>query len=101
VAATDWLLKPENREETIRLIVDKEHLDRTRAEEAYIKVVPKARLNPLALRKVMELRIEMGVYKPPFSPTERFYDAGYWSAATGLPPPEPAGMPQPLTGALE
>jgi ABC-type nitrate/sulfonate/bicarbonate transport system substrate-binding protein len=53
VAATDWLLKPENREETIRLIVEKEHLDRTRAEEAYIKVVPKARLNPPAVRKVM------------------------------------------------
>jgi len=55
--------------------------------------VPKARLNPLAVRKVVELRIEMGVYKPPFSPTERFYDASYWSAATGLPPPEPAAMP--------
>jgi ABC-type nitrate/sulfonate/bicarbonate transport system substrate-binding protein len=93
VAATDWLLKPENREETIRLIVEKEHLDRTRAEEAYIKVVPKARLNPPAVRKVMELRIEMGVYKPPFSSTERFYDASYWCAATGLPSPEPAGMP--------
>ncbi len=93
VAATDWLLKPENREETIRLIVEKEHLDRARAEEAYMKVVPKARLNPLAVRKVMELRIEMGVYKPPFSPTEHFYDAGYWCAATGLPPPQPVGMP--------
>ncbi|HEY3306435.1 MAG TPA: ABC transporter substrate-binding protein, partial [Candidatus Binatia bacterium] len=48
VVATDWLLKPENREETIRLIVEEEHLDRTRAEEAYAKVVPKARLNPEA-----------------------------------------------------
>lgn len=93
VAATDWLLMPENRAETIRLIVEKEHLDRPRAEEAYARVVPKARLNPLTVRKVMELRIEMGVYKPPFSPTERFYDAGYWSAATGLPPPQPVGMP--------
>jgi ABC-type nitrate/sulfonate/bicarbonate transport system substrate-binding protein len=95
VAATNWLLKPENREETIRLIVEKEHLDRTRAEEAYTKVVPKARLNPEAIRKVMELRIEMGVYEPPFSPAERFYDANYWCEATGLPPPEPAGMPNP------
>jgi ABC-type nitrate/sulfonate/bicarbonate transport system substrate-binding protein len=93
VTATDWLLKPENREETIRLIVEKKHLDQTRATEAYVKVVPKAGLNPQAIRKVMELRIEMGVYKPPFSPTERFYDASYWCAATGLRPPEPAGMP--------
>ena len=93
VAATDWLLEAKNREETIRLIVEKEHLDRLRAEEAYIRVVPKARMNPKAFRGVMELRIEMGVYKPPFSPVERFYDASYWCAATGLPPPEPAGIP--------
>jgi ABC-type nitrate/sulfonate/bicarbonate transport system substrate-binding protein len=93
VAATDWLLEPEHREETIRLIVEKEHLDRIRAEEAYAKVTPKARMNPHAFRKVMELRIEMGVYQPPFSPAERFYDAGYWCAATGLPGPAPAGMP--------
>ena len=94
VTATDWLLEAKNREETIRLIVEKEHLDRARAEEAYMKVVPKARMNPKAFRGVMELRIEMGVYKPPLSPAERFYDASYWCAATGLPPPEPAGMPR-------
>jgi ABC-type nitrate/sulfonate/bicarbonate transport system substrate-binding protein len=93
VAATDWLLKPENRDETIRLIVDKEHLDRARAEEACAKVVPKARLNPEAIRKVMALRIQMGVYEPPFSPAERFYDASYWCEATGLAAPQPAGMP--------
>jgi len=93
VAATDWLLAPENRDETIHLIVEKEHLDRARAEEAYSKVVPKARLNSAAIRKVIELRIEMGVYPPPFSPAERFYDASYWCEATGLPPPDPAGMP--------
>ncbi len=93
VAATDWLLAPENREETIRLTMEKEHLDRARAEEAYARVVPKARMNPKAFRGVLELRIEMGVYQPPFSPAERFYDASYWCAATKLPPPEPAGIP--------
>jgi ABC-type nitrate/sulfonate/bicarbonate transport system substrate-binding protein len=92
-AATDWLLKPEHREETIELIMDIEHLDRPRAEESCRRVVPKARLNPQAFRQVLELRIEMGVYKPPYSPAERFYDASYWCAATGLAPPEPAGMP--------
>jgi len=93
-AATDWLLKPDNRGETIRLIMDLEHLSRPSAEQSYHRVVPKAKLNPLAFRQVLELRIEMGVYKPPFSPAERFYDASYWCAATGLPPPKPAGMPR-------
>ncbi len=93
-AASDWLLKPENRRETIRLVMELEHLDRPRAEEAYTRVVPKAQLNPQAFRQVLELRIEMGVYKPPFSPAERFYDSSYWCAATGLPPPKPGGMPK-------
>jgi ABC-type nitrate/sulfonate/bicarbonate transport system substrate-binding protein len=82
-AATDWLLLPENREETIKLVTDNEKLKREAAEDAYRKVVPKARINPAALQTVIELRKEMGVYKPPFDPPERFYDASYWSEATG------------------
>jgi ABC-type nitrate/sulfonate/bicarbonate transport system substrate-binding protein len=82
VAATDWLLMAENREPTVELIIQKEHLSRAAAEEAYRKVVPKARINPAALRTVIELRKEMGVYKPPYSPPERFYDDGYWNEAT-------------------
>ena len=85
VAATDWLLAPQNYEETLRLIMELEHLDRDRAEYAYRRVVPKARINPEALARVLQLRIEMGVYKPPHEPPERFYDASYWSQATGLP----------------
>jgi ABC-type nitrate/sulfonate/bicarbonate transport system substrate-binding protein len=84
-AATDWLLRAENREETIGLMMEKEKLSRTAATTAYSKVVPKARINPAALQTVIELRKEMGVYKPPFAPPERFYDPGYWSEATGLP----------------
>jgi len=84
-AATDWLLAPENREETIALVMEKENLTRAGSEDAYRKVVPKARINPAALKTVIELRKEMGVYKPPFDPPERFYDASYWSEATGLP----------------
>jgi ABC-type nitrate/sulfonate/bicarbonate transport system substrate-binding protein len=84
-AATDWLLAPENREVTIALVMEKEKLTRAGAEDAHRKVVPKARINPDALRTVIELRKEMGVYKPPFDPPERFYDASYWSEATGLP----------------
>ena len=84
-AATDWLLAPENREETIALVMEKENLTRAGSEDAYRKVVPKARINPAALKTVIELRKEMGVYKPPFDPPERFYDVSYWSEATGLP----------------
>jgi hypothetical protein len=45
--------------------------------------VPKARINPAALQTVIALRKEMGVYKPPFDPPERFYDDSYWREATG------------------
>jgi ABC-type nitrate/sulfonate/bicarbonate transport system substrate-binding protein len=83
-ASTDWLLMPENREETIALMMNKEKLSRKAAEDAYGKVVPKAKINPAALKTVIELRKEMGVYLPPFDPPERFYDASYWSEATGL-----------------
>ena len=84
-AATDWLLRAENREETVGLMMNKEKLSRAAAEIAYSKVVPKARINPAALQTVIELRKEMGVYKPPFDPPERFYDASFWEEATGLP----------------
>ncbi len=83
-AATDWLLKQENREETMALMMEKEKLSRKAAEDAYSKVVPKARINPAALQTVIELRKEMGVYKAPWDPPERFYDLSYWSEATGL-----------------
>jgi ABC-type nitrate/sulfonate/bicarbonate transport system substrate-binding protein len=83
-AATDWLLAPENREETLALMMDKEKLNRAAAEDAYKKVVPKVRINPAALQTVIDLRKEMGVYKPPFDPPERFYDDSYWREATGL-----------------
>jgi ABC-type nitrate/sulfonate/bicarbonate transport system substrate-binding protein len=81
-AATDWLLTPQNRPETLELIMTKEGLNRVSAEDAYRKVVPQARINPAALNTVIELRKEMGVYKPPYDSPERFYDASYWREAT-------------------
>jgi ABC-type nitrate/sulfonate/bicarbonate transport system substrate-binding protein len=81
-AATDWLLEPQNREETLALMMEKEKLARAAAEDAYKKVVPRARINPAALQTVINLRKEMGVYRPPFDPPERFYDEGYWREAT-------------------
>jgi ABC-type nitrate/sulfonate/bicarbonate transport system substrate-binding protein len=83
--ASDWLLLPENREETVALMMNKEKLSRAAAETAYSKVVPKARINPVALQTVIELRKEMGVYQPPFDPPQRFYDPSFWEEATGLP----------------
>lgn len=80
-AATDWLLKPENREETLKLSMDKEGLNRKAAEIAYSKVVPRARINPAAIGVVIELRKELGVYKPPFDPPQRFFDESYWQEA--------------------
>ncbi len=81
-AASDWLLAPEHREEAIQLMIAKEKLSRSAAEIAFRKVVPKARINPAALQTVIDLRKEMGVYKPPFAAPERFYDDSYWREAT-------------------
>lgn len=81
-SATDWLLRPENREETLQLAMENEKLNRKAAEIAYSKVVPKARINRAAIATVIELRKEMGVYKPPFAAPERFYDESYWREAT-------------------
>jgi ABC-type nitrate/sulfonate/bicarbonate transport system substrate-binding protein len=83
-AATDWLLQPANKEECLQLVMEKEGMNRPSAERAYEKVVPKARINPAAIHRVIELRAEMGVYAPPHEPPDRFFDASYWREATGL-----------------
>jgi hypothetical protein len=71
-----------------------EKLSRARAESNYSYVVPKSMLKPESLRRNIELRIELGYYKPPHKPTEAFYDMSYWSEATGLPAPPAAGLPR-------
>jgi ABC-type nitrate/sulfonate/bicarbonate transport system substrate-binding protein len=82
VAATDWLLREENRESTLQLMMEKENLNRASAAEAYRKVVPKARINPgLEYRYRAEKR--NGVYKPPYDPRNGF-TMSYWREATGL-----------------
>lgn len=92
--ATDWLLEPANKEETLALAMEAEGLSRRRAEESYGAIVPKAAINTEALRRNIELRIELGYYKPPHEPAEAFYDASYWCEATGLAAPAPGGLPQ-------
>lgn len=93
-AATDWLLDPAHREEILELLMSEEGLTRERAEHAYVRVVPKGAIDPAAIRKNMELRIELGVYPPPHHAAEHFYDASYWCEATGLPAPAPGGRPR-------
>jgi NitT/TauT family transport system substrate-binding protein len=93
-SATDWLLQPENRAPTIELVMREEKLSRARAESNYKYVVPKCMVRPESIRKNLELRIELGYYKPPHKPTEAFYDSSFWCEATGLPAPPAAGRPR-------
>ncbi len=92
-AAADWLLLPENREETLQLLMSREGFTRKRAEEAYASVVPHGAINPEAIRKNMELRIALDVYAPPHHAAEHFYDTSYWCEATGRSAPKPVGFP--------
>jgi ABC-type nitrate/sulfonate/bicarbonate transport system substrate-binding protein len=92
--ASDWLLQPEHREETIRLLMREEKLSRARAEKSYRFARPQCALDPQSIRQDLEIRIELGYYKPPHRPTEAFYDLSFWREATGQPAPAPAGMPR-------
>jgi ABC-type nitrate/sulfonate/bicarbonate transport system substrate-binding protein len=92
--AADWLLLPENKEEMIQILMKEEKLTRAWAESNYSYVLPKGMLKPESIRKNLELRIELGYYKPPHKPTEAFYDMSYWTDATGAPAPPPAGLPR-------
>jgi ABC-type nitrate/sulfonate/bicarbonate transport system substrate-binding protein len=91
VSATDWILDGTNRAEFFDLATKKLSLTPAAAETALKKVVPKASINPVSIRRVVELRKEMGVYRPPFAPLERFCDFECWCAATGLPAPRIQG----------
>jgi ABC-type nitrate/sulfonate/bicarbonate transport system substrate-binding protein len=93
-AASDWALAAENREEMIGMLMRDEKLSRDRAESNYSYITPKSMIKPESIRKNVELRIELGYYKPPHRPTEAFYDNSFWSEATGLPAPPAAGMPR-------
>lgn len=94
VEATDWLLMAQNREEALRLMQGYEGITREQAETKLARVIPKAAIDPSSIHRVVQLRIEMGLYDPPHDPIERFYDASIWSEATSLPGPAPFGLPQ-------
>jgi len=94
VEATDWLLLAQNREAALRLMQGYEGITREQAETKLARVIPKAAIDPSSIHRVVQLRIEMGLYDPPHDPIERFYDASIWSEATSLPGPAPFGLPQ-------
>jgi ABC-type nitrate/sulfonate/bicarbonate transport system substrate-binding protein len=94
VAGADFALAAGNREETLRLIQDFHKISRPQAEVKLSQVTPKAAIVPQDLNRVIQLRVEMGLYDPPHEPVERFYDASIWCEATGLPPPAPFGPPR-------
>lgn len=96
IDATDWALKPANREETLQLLQDYQKISRQLAEVKLEQVIPKAAINPADVNRVVQLRIEMGLYEPPYDPIERFYDASIWSEVTGLAVPMPFGLPRPI-----
>ncbi|HLG70531.1 MAG TPA: ABC transporter substrate-binding protein [Chloroflexota bacterium] len=93
VRGSDWVLDPVNREAAIEMIQRRDGFTRERAEANLARVIPHAAIDPPGLARVAALRAEMGLYDPPYDPVERFYDASYWCEATGLPAPEPYGVP--------
>lgn len=96
LAATDWALSPEHREETLKLMEEYQKIPRMLAEIKLGQMIPKAAIDPADINRVLQLRVEMGLYDPPYDPIERFYDAGIWSEVTALPPPRAFGMPRPI-----
>jgi hypothetical protein len=87
---------PENREQAMQLLQDYQKISRPQAEIKLGQMIPKAEITPSEINRVVQLRIEMGLYNPPHDPIERFYDATIWSEVTGLPPPAPFGLPRPI-----
>ncbi len=96
VDATDWVLEPLNRDEALQLMQDYQKISRELAELKLGQVLPGAAINPADLNRVIQLRIELGLYSPPHAPVERFYDASIWSDVTGLAPPRAFGVPRPI-----
>jgi ABC-type nitrate/sulfonate/bicarbonate transport system substrate-binding protein len=90
---SDWVLNPANRDAAIDMIGRRDGFTPERAAANLARVIPHAAIDPPGLARVAALRAEMGLYDPPYDPVERFYDASYWSQATGLPAPAPYGVP--------
>lgn len=93
VQGSDWARDPANLEAVLAMTMRRNGVSRDHALANVARMVPKAAIDPAGLARVAGLRAQMGVYDPPFDAIERFYDARYWMEATGLPGPEPYGVP--------
>jgi ABC-type nitrate/sulfonate/bicarbonate transport system substrate-binding protein len=97
VDGSDWVQKPENRQEALELLQNyRQKISREQAEIKLEQMIAKAKINPADVNRVVQLRIEMGLYEPPYDPIERFYDATIWSEVAGLPLPASFGPPRPI-----
>jgi len=94
VDAGDWVQAAHNREEALQLLQDYQKISRQQAEVKLDQMIPKAKIDPYDVNRVVQLRIEMGLYDPPYDAIERFYDATIWSEVTGLSPPATFGPPR-------
>jgi NitT/TauT family transport system substrate-binding protein len=94
VDATEWALEATNCDETLRLLQEYQDISRQLAEIKLRQVIPKAAIDPGDLNRVVQLRIEMGLYNLLDVPLERFYDASIWAEATGLLAPPAFGLPR-------
>ncbi|HEY7060955.1 MAG TPA: ABC transporter substrate-binding protein [Chloroflexota bacterium] len=90
---SDWALDHANRAQAQELFGGETGMAPEHTAAALARVMPHAAIDPAGLARVAALRAEMGFYDPPYVPIERFYDAGYWTAATGLAAPAPVGVP--------
>jgi ABC-type nitrate/sulfonate/bicarbonate transport system substrate-binding protein len=87
VAATQWTLAPEHREEALALHVAATGLTRAQAEDDYAAIQPDATINVAGIQTILDLRTALGFMQGPTPPIARLYDTRYWEAATGRPHP--------------
>ena len=83
VAATEWALAPEHREEALALQVAATGLTRAQAEDDYAAIQPDATINVAGIQTILDLRSALGFLQGPAPPVERLYDTHFWEAATG------------------
>jgi ABC-type nitrate/sulfonate/bicarbonate transport system substrate-binding protein len=88
IRATDWVVDPKNREETIRLLLPENKNSRARAEEDYQEIVsprfgftPRSRVDMEGIRTVLQLRETVGLMKPPLPKPEKYVDERFYKKA--------------------
>lgn len=90
IEATEWCFDIKNRTSCLELLAKHNSIEGKAAEETLDALLdsdyglyPKAALNLLGLKSVLELRAEMGFLKPPLPPVEKYIDLSYYDRAVG------------------